>query len=346
MSIKKNILFRVGIIYFLLSVVAVSIIAKAVYTQVAEGVELKKQMEKISLKDIIIEPNRGDILATDGRLLATSLPSYEIRVDTRASGLTDNVFNDSIGALSLSLEKMFRKKSADLYKKELITARKQGKRYYLIASKVDFNQLKAIKKFPIFRQGANKGGLIAVQENVRKRPNGGLAERTIGYHTKEQNGNFPGLEGAFDTYLRGERGVGVMQKLPGGVLMPVNGINSADPKDGGDVVSTIDINIQDVAETSLRRRLQYHNAHHGTAVVMEVATGEIKAIVNLGRNEYGNYRELYNYALGESIEPGSTFKLMSYMAALEDGKLQPTDSVDNGRSGADRKSTRLNSSHT
>jgi cell division protein FtsI (penicillin-binding protein 3) len=332
-SVKKDILFRVGIIYFLVLVAAIAIIGKTVYTQVAQGAELKKQMEKISLKDIIIEPNRGDILATDGRLLATSLPSYEIRMDTRASGLTDKIFNDSIDALCQNLSRLLGKKPAAMYKQEIVTARKQNKRYHLIDRRVDYNDFKAIKKFPIFRMGANKGGLIPVQENIRKLPNGNLASRTIGYLTKDPNGNFPGLEGAFDTYLRGERGVGVMQKLSGGALMPVGGANSAEPKDGGDVVSTIDINVQDVAEASLRRRLQYHNAHHGTAVVMEVATGEIKAIVNLGKDEYGNYRELYNYALGESIEPGSTFKLMSYMAALEDGKLQPADSIDNGKSG-------------
>ncbi len=334
MSVKKDILFRVGIVYFAVLTMSVAIIGKIVYTQVAEGAELKKMMEKISLKDIIIEPNRGDILAGDGRLLATSLPSYEIRMDTRAAGLTDEMFNAKIDSLALCLSKLLGKKPASMYKREITEARKQGKRYFLIDSRVDYIDLKAIKKFPIFRLGPNKGGLIAVQENIRKLPNGGLAARTIGYLYKDPGGNYPGLEGAFDTYLRGERGVGVMQKLSGGALMPVNGINSAEPKDGGDVVSTIDINIQDVAEMSLRRRLQYHNAHHGTAVVMEVATGEVKAIVNLGKNEYGDYRELYNYALGESIEPGSTFKLMSYMAAFEDGYIQPTDSVDNGTAGA------------
>jgi cell division protein FtsI (penicillin-binding protein 3) len=333
-SDKREILFRVGIVYFAVLTMALAVIGKIIYTQIAEGAELKKKMENISLKDIIIEPNRGDILATDGRILATSLPSYEIRMDTRATGLTDELFHSKIDSLAQCLAKVLGKKSASMYKQEITSARKQNKRYFLIDARVDYTSLKAIKKFPVFRLGPNKGGLITVQESIRKQPHGGLAARTIGYLTKDPNGNFPGLEGAFDAHLRGERGVGVMQKLSGGVLMPVNGINSVEPKDGGDVVSTIDVNIQDVAETSLRRRLQYHNAHHGTAVVMEVETGEIKAIVNLGKNEYGNYRELYNYALGESIEPGSTFKLMSYMAALEDGKLQPTDSVDNGQSGA------------
>jgi len=333
MSVKKDILFRAGIIYFFVLIAAVTISAKVVRTQVKEGADLKKEMVKNNWKDIIIEPNRGDILATDGSLLATSLPSYEIRMDTRASGLTDEIFNDSIDALCQSLSKLLGRKSAVMYKQEIDAARKQGKRFHLIDNRVDYNQLKAIKQFPIFRLGANKGGLIPVQKNIRKQPNGSLAARTIGYLTEDPNGNFPGIEGAFDTYLRGERGIGVMQKLPGGALMPVGGANSAEPKDGGDVVSTIDINIQDVAEASLRNRLQYHNAHHGTAVVMEVATGEIKAIVNLGKDEYGNYKELYNYALGESIEPGSTFKLMTYMAMLEDGKLQPTDSVNNGYNG-------------
>ncbi len=330
MSVKKDILFRVGVVYFAVLIMAVLIIGKALYTQISEGAELTKMMERISLKDIIIEPNRGDILATDGRILATSLPSYEIRMDTRATGLSDEIFNSKIDSLAQSLSKLLGKKPASMYKQEITNARKQGKRYFLIDGRVDYNELKAIKKFPIFRLGTNKGGLITVQENIRKQPHGGLAARTIGYLTKDPNGNFPGLEGAYDTYLRGERGVGVMQKLPGGTLMPVNGVNSVEPKDGGDVVSTINVDIQDVAETSLRKRLIYHNAHHGTAVVMEVATGEVKAIVNLGKDEYGNYRELYNYALGESIEPGSTFKLMSYMVAFEDGYIQPTDSVNNG----------------
>ena len=333
MSVKKDILYRVFFIYFLSLAAGFAIIGKTVHTQITQGDELEKMKKKNSLRDIIIQPNRGDILATDGRLLATSLPSYEIRMDTRAAGLTDDIFNAGIDSLALCLSKLLKNKPASMYKQDITKARKEKNRYYLIANRVDYNDLKAIKKFPIFKLGANTGGLVVEQKNIRKQLNGALAARTIGYHTQDPNGNFPGLEGAFDAYLRGERGVSVMQKLSGGALMPVGGANSVEPKDGGDVVSTIDINMQDVAETALRRGLQRHNAHHGTAVVMEVATGEIKAIVNLGKNENGSYQELYNYALGESIEPGSTFKLMTYMAMFEDGKLQLTDSMDNGRSG-------------
>jgi len=332
-NIKKDILFRVGIIYFLALMTGFVIIGKTVHTRMTQGEELEKMKKKNSLRDIIIQPNRGDILATDGRLLATSLPSYEIRMDTRAAGMTDEIFNAGIDSLALCLSKLLGNKSTSVYKQEITKARKEKNRFYLIANRVNYNDLKTIKKFPIFKLGANTGGLVVEQKNIRKQLNGALAKRTIGYLTEDPNGNFPGLEGAFDAYLRGERGVSVMQKLPGGAMMPVGGANSVEPKDGGDVVSTIDINMQDVAETALRRGLQRHNAHHGTAVVMEVATGEIKAIVNLGKDNYGNYSELYNYALGESIEPGSTFKLMTYMAMFEDGKLQLTDSVDNGRNG-------------
>jgi cell division protein FtsI (penicillin-binding protein 3) len=333
-SVKKDILFRVIVIYFFSLLAAFAIIGKTVHTQITEGDELEKMKTKNSLRDIIIHPNRGDILATDGRLLATSLPSYEIRMDTRAAGLTDEIFNAGIDSLALCLSKLLGNKPASMYKQEIVNARNRKNRFHLIHNRVDYNDLKEIRKFPIFRLGANTGGLVVEQKNIRKQLHGGLAARTIGYLTEDPNGNFPGLEGAFDAHLRGERGVSVMQKLPGGALKPVSGDNSVEPKDGGDVVSTIDINIQDMAETALRKGLQRHNAHHGTAVVMEVATGEIKAIANLGKDTYGNYRELYNYALAESIEPGSTFKLMSYMAMLEDGKIQPADSVDNGTSGA------------
>ena len=334
MSVRKEILFRVILTYYIVLALGFLIIGKMLHTNLKEGDELERQKKRISLTDIIIEPNRGDILARDGRLLATSLPSYEIRMDTRAAGLTDQIFNDNIDELCQNLSRLLGKKSAAEYKREIVAARAKRNRYLLVDNKVDYIKLKEIKTFPIFRLGANRGGLIVVQENVRKLPNGNLAARTIGYLTKDPHGNFPGLEGAFDAYLRGESGVRAMQKLSGGALMPVGGNNSTEPKDGGDIVSTIDIDIQDVVETSLRRRLQYHNAQHGTAVVMEVATGEIKAISNLGRDASGNYRELYNYALGESIEPGSTFKLMTYMALLEDGKIQPNDSINNGNSGA------------
>jgi cell division protein FtsI (penicillin-binding protein 3) len=329
---KQNILSRAGIVYFFLLLFAATIIFKIVRIQITEGDALRTALEVNSTRNVIIEPARGDILATDGRLLAISLPMYEIRMDTRTP--SEKLFTDSIDALCVGLANLFGRKPASKYKEEIVAARRSGNGYLLIERRVGHNDMKELKKIPIFNLGRNRGGLIIEETYERVQPNGGLAARTIGYTTQDPQGNYPGLEGAFNTYLRGEQGNTVMQRMPSGALRPVPNVNSTQAKNGIDVVSTIDVNIQDVAETALRKQLQHHNAQHGTVVVMEVATGEIKAIVNLGKNVYGNYRELYNYALGEAIEPGSTFKLMTYMALFEDGKIQITDSINNGQSGA------------
>ena len=178
-----------------------------------------------------------------------------------------------------------------------------------------------MRTFPLFRMGKNKGGLIVIPNSVRFLPHGDLAARTIGYLTKSDEGTVVGIEGSFNNELAGVKGLKLMQRITGGVWMPINDENEVEPKEGYDIVSTIDLNIQDVAEEALRKQLEKHDAHHGTAILMEVKTGEIKAVANLERDEDGKYRELYNYAIGESTEPGSTFKLASLMAALEDGYI-------------------------
>ncbi|MDR1666750.1 MAG: transpeptidase family protein [Bacteroidales bacterium] len=321
---------RLFFVYFLVLFTGISVIAKVAYTQIREKEDLKNRQKKITIEDIIVKPMRGDILASDGKVLATSVPSYAIRMDPCSDGLTNELFNENIDSLALCLARMPGRESAGSYKQKIVTARRQKKRYLMIDPGVDYIMLKKIKKYPLFRLGSNKGGLIIETEENRKQPHEGLAGRTIGYLTKDPFGNYPGLEGAYNTFLRGKEGVRIVQRLWGGARMPVNSDETVDPVDGGDVVSTIDVHIQDVAETSLRKCLTRHNAHHGSVIVMEVATGEVKAIVNLGKAGNGNYSERYNYALGEAVEPGSTFKLMSYMAAMEDGYIQLTDSVNNG----------------
>ena len=224
MSVKKNILFRAGVVYFATFVVAIAIIGKVIHTQIKEGVELKKMIARNNMRDITVEPNRGDILAHDGRLLATSLPTYEIRMDTRA--VSEQIFNDSIDALCRSLARLLGGKPAGIFKEEIVAARRNGNRYHLIARRVGYNEKKALQNFPIFRLGRNAGGLIIEEDYTRFQPHDGLAARTIGYITQDPHGNFPGLEGAFDTYLRGEHGVSVMQRLPGGAFIPAPGANS------------------------------------------------------------------------------------------------------------------------
>ncbi len=328
---KKDILWRVALVYFGILVLAVAIIGKLFYIQFAEGNMWQEKANRMTIRDITIEPNRGDIYASGNRLLATSMPYYEIRMDLRAAGLTNHIFNNNVDSLSLALSAMFRDKSASAYRVELTKARQENKRFHLIQRRVSFNQLKELKNFPIFRHGQNTGGLIVIQDNQRIQPHGNLASRTIGYTTKGETGNIVGIEGAYDQHLRGVMGLKLMQRISGNAWMPISDRNEVEPRDGIDVITTVDIEIQDVATNALLKQLIAHRAHHGTAILMEVQTGNIKAIANLERNSRGKYSETYNYALGESTEPGSTFKLMSLMTALEDGYIRLEDSIDTGK---------------
>jgi len=200
---------------------------------------------------------------------------------------------------------------------------------YLVKRNVTYDQLKKLRKFPIFRKGQYKGGLIIEAKTTREKPFKQLASRTIGYTTEGSDGNIVGIEGAFDNELKGKNGLRLERRLAGGVWVPVNTEKQINPIDGLDVITTININIQDVAESALRKQLKLHNAHHGCAILMEVQTGHIKAITNLELNNSDNlYYESYNYAIGASNEPGSTFKLPALMAALEDGVVDLNDSVD------------------
>lgn len=330
MSLKKHIVWRVGVVYIGVFVLALGIIAKLLYLNYVEGTKWEGKAEENNMKYVTIDPNRGDILAEDGRLLASSLPYYEIRMDLMSTAMPDNLFREKIDSLSFCLSRLFRDKSKAAYKRELLRARENEERYHLLKKGVNYNELKELKTFPLFRHGRYKGGFICVQENRRILPHIGLASRTIGYLTKGSSGNVVGIEGAYDHELSGVIGVRLMQRLAGNVWMPVNTGNEVEPRDGNEVVTTIDINLQDVAENALLKQLSKHNAHHGTAVLMEVQTGEIKAIANLEKDEQGRYRELYNYAVGESTEPGSTFKLPALMVALEDNVVSLDDTIDTG----------------
>ncbi len=330
MSLKKDIVWRVGLIYSVFFLFGLAILGRVLYLQLVEGEKWSKKQQTLTLKAFTIDPNRGNIYDAGYRLLATSVPYYDIRMDLHSSALSPDVFNRDIDALSRQLSNLFRDKSPVRYKNDLLTARRKGERYYLIKRQVTYEQLKALKTFPIFRLGRFKGGFIAIQHNKRILPHQELAARTIGYLTRGASGNVVGIEGAYDHYLSGITGVRHMQKLSGNVWMPVNDKNEVEPRDGDDIITTLDINIQDVAHNALLRQLVRHDAHHGTAVLMEVETGDIIAIVNLEKDKNGHYRELYNYAIGESTEPGSTFKLPALMVALEDGVIDLDDTIDTG----------------
>ncbi|MBE9509880.1 MAG: transpeptidase family protein [Bacteroidetes bacterium] len=330
MSLKKHIVWRVGVVYLGIFILSLGIIGKLFFLIYVEGSKWEEKAEEHNMKYVTIDPNRGDILADDGRLLASSVPYYEIRMDLMSTAMSDEIFTKKIDSLAFCFSKLFNDRSKAAYKREIIRARQNGERYHLLKKGVNYNELKEMKAFPLFRRGRYKGGFIYVQENKRILPHIGLASRTIGYLTKGRSGNVVGIEGAYDHELSGVVGVRLMQRLSGNVWMPVNTNNEVEPRDGNEVVTTIDINLQDVAEHALYKQLSRHNAHHGTAILMEVHTGEVKAIVNLEKDKEGRYRELYNYGIGESTEPGSTFKLPALMVALEDKVVSLDDTIDTG----------------
>jgi cell division protein FtsI (penicillin-binding protein 3) len=287
--------------------------------------------EKYVYKTAEMPSNRGDILAHDGRLLASSVPYYSIYMDTRSSGMSADTWSRGINGLSDGLSHLLGVRSPAGWKSVITDARKRGDRYFLIQKKVDYATLKKLKELPIFREGQYKGGLVAQPENKRILPHSDLAARTIGYLNSGTEGTQVGLEGSFNKDLAGKKGLVVKQRLTGGDWIVVDEGESVESKDGNDIVTTIDIDLQDVASSALENQLRKHNAHHGCAVLMEVETGDIRAIANLEQTGNGNYRETYNYAIAESTEPGSTFKLPVLMAAIEDGVIDTGDIVDTGK---------------
>lgn len=325
-SEKKDILSRVYLVYVIIVVFALIIIGQTVNVQIVQGAQWKEKAENLTIFYNSIEAVRGNIYAADGSLLATSVPKYEVRFDVNTPSVSDEFFYEKIDSLALKLSQLYPEKSKKTYLTELVAARKKGSRYHLIRRNVKFTDLKEMETFPIFRKGKYKGGFIYTQQNRRVKPFNILAERTIGYDREDIQP--VGIEGAYTKELSGINGKRLEQKIAGGVWMPINDENEIEPVDGSDVYSTIDINIQDVAENALLKQLQLHHAGYGCVAVMEVATGEIKAIANLQMNKDSSYSESYNFVIGATTEPGSTFKLASLMAAFEDGYLNLEDMVD------------------
>ena len=331
MAGRNYIMARVITIYVLFIAWGLLILGRVVYVAVFEGEKWRAKAETLTLRMFDVESLRGDILAHDGRLLATSVPYYNIRFDPLADGLTGRykaAFDEGIDSLALGLSQLFGDRSKAQYKAEILAARKKRNRNVLLKRQVDYNQLKVLRTFPIFRLGRNRGGLITEQEYKRIYPFGDLAHRTIGYVSKVASA--VGIEGSFNAYLRGKDGRELRRKISAGDWMPIRDRLEVEPKDGLNVRTTLDVNIQDIAQTALRNQLLEKGAHHGSVIVMETRTGAVRAITSLERDASGSCREVYNYAIGESVEPGSTFKLTSYMSLLEDNFVEPDDSFDNG----------------
>ena len=290
--------------------------------QYVKGERYKKMAIERNIKNDTIAANRGNVYASDGNLLATSVSSYTVRMDPVS--VRERDFEKYIAALTKELSTMLGK-TPQYYEKKIRDARSRKNKYLLIARGLGYNDYAKMRNFPMFRLGVYRGGFIAEQKTVREHPIGKIAERTIGY--SDHRGG-AGIEGAFSEYMKGENGWRVKQKIAKGQWKPLRDINEKEPEDGKDVITTIDVNIQDITHYALLKQLEYFEADHGCAVVMEAATGEIKAISNLGRTSSGKYYEKRNYAVWESHEPGSTFKLASLMAALEDNVADTSDVID------------------
>jgi cell division protein FtsI (penicillin-binding protein 3) len=298
------------------------IIFRVIDIQYLQGNKYRKISKDLTRKPFAIEANKGNVYASDGNLLATSMSKFTIRMDVMSVDV--KIFDRDVVKLSKNLAN-FLGKSPKFFEKKLRNARKSKNRYILIAKDIGYNDYMKMKQFPIFKLGVYKGGFIAEHKTVRAHPIGKIAERTIGYH---DNRGDAGIEGAFVDYLKGEDGLRWKQKIAKGQWKPINDVNEKEPVQGYDVVTTLDVNIQDITHHALLRQLEYFEADHGCAVVMETATGEIKAISNLGRTSAGKYYEKRNYAVWEAHEPGSTFKLASLMAALDDKMIDTSTVVD------------------
>ena len=323
----KKITTRTYIVAILMLSMILVIVGKLIKIQI-EGDEYRAKVDETTLREAEIVPNQGNLYSDDGSILATSVTRYDIRWDAIAPSQKN--FNKEVKPLSDSLSKMFGKPSSyyqNMFRKE----RSLKNRYMLVATNLGYTEYARIKKFPLFNKGPYKGGIIIEKNIKREYPLGGIAHRSIGYARTDETGYTTrvGLEGAYANYLLGTYGRRMEQKIAKGQWKLASGFNIIEPKDGYDVVSTININIQDIAHHALLTQLKKYKAQHGCVIVMEVNTGEIKAISNLELNSKNNtYSERYNFAIGEAHEPGSIFKLMTVVAAMETRKIDTTYIVD------------------
>ena len=313
----RQIMYRSYLVIFSLFVFSMVLVGKLIHLQFFQGEKYRELASKRTLKNDILQPSRGNIYADDGSIMATSVARYEVRWD--AAVPSKIIYQSKKNELAKGLSKIINIDKNEILKK-LDKAVNKKNRYLLIAKGLSYSQQKRVKKLPLFTLSRNKGGLIIEQQIFREHPLGRIAERTIGYEVQDNKGKFlrVGLEGAFGQYLKGDEGRRLKQKIAGGQWKPINDNNEKEPTEGFDIHTTINVNIQDIVHAALLEQLEKFEADHGCVVVIETSTGKVKAIANLGRTEVGTYYEKLNYAVGEAHEPGSTFKVIAMIAALED----------------------------
>lgn len=326
---KRNIMTRYFFVVLVMSLIGIAIIVKGALIMFAERQYWQDVADRFVKENVTVKPNRGNILSADGKLMASSLPEYRIYMDFKAGGEEkDSLLMLHMNEICEGLHNIFPDKSAAEFKRHLLKGRKKGSRNYLIyPRRISYIQYKEAKKLPVFNLNKYRGGFHELAYNQRKKPFGSLAARTLGdLYADTAQGAKNGIELAFDSLLKGQDGITHRQKVMNKYL---NIIDKA-PVDGCDIVSTIDVDMQDICEKALVDKLKEINASVGVAVLMEVQTGEVRAIVNMMKANDGNYYEMRNNAISDMLEPGSTFKTASIMVALEDGKITPETEVETG----------------
>ena len=326
METKKEILVRTYLVLIGLVVACLFILGKVLYIQIAEGKYWRSMADSAHIRFESIRAERGTIYSEAGEVLSTSVPEFDIYIDFQADGLVEKdglLYYQYADSLALGLARLFKDKPAAAYKKLLDKGFRSKERFVLLRRKISFSEYEALKQLPLVRMGKNKSGFIAVVRMKRLYPYRLLANRTIGI---ARDSNKVGLERKYDPYLGGTDGKRLVRYIAGGAGVPIEGTDQ-EPQDGCDVITTLDVNIQEMAQQALERMMVSNEAERGTCIVMEVKTGKVRAIANLGRQADGNYWEDYNYALATS-EPGSTWKLVTLMSVLEDRKVNLQSMVD------------------
>jgi cell division protein FtsI (penicillin-binding protein 3) len=304
--------------------ICMAVLGRVFFIQHVQGKYWRALSDSLHQKYVDLSAERGTIYSEDGNMLSTSVPYFNVYIDFEAEGLREKNgkrFKENLDSLSWCLAGLFKDQSIAAYKKQLVKAYKEGDRYYLLQRNLSFAQYRQLRSFPLVREGRNKSGFISEASSKRLNPFGLLANRTIGL--SRDNAQNVGLERIYDSLLRGENGRRLVRYLNAGTYIPVEGYE-IDPENGKDILTTIDVNTQDVAENALLSMMIGNECEHGTCIVMETTTGKIRAMANLGRQPDGSYWEDLNYAI-RATEPGSTFKLATLMSLLEDHEVKLTD---------------------
>ena len=340
MEVKRDILWRVYLSFLGIIALSLLVLGRAFYIQRFQGAYWRSMSDSLHQRIQSLDAERGTIYSEDGQMLSASIPTFDIRMDFQAEGLVEKkgrVFKENVDDFAAAMSRYFGDKSTAQYKKELLAAFKKGDRYYLLRKKLSFDEYRAFRQFPLVKLGRNKSGDIVETDSKRLTPFGLLANRTIGLSreyvadNKKIRKSNVGLEKSYDTVLSGKKGQRMVRRISGGGLIPVEG-SQMDPVQGKDIITTIDVNIQDITERALMKMMLQCEGPYGTAIVMETRTGKIKAIANLGRQADGSYYEDDNYAL-KVTEPGSTIKLVTLLSVLEKGTSSPGDMVEVGSAG-------------